>query len=314
MTKLSLFTTAIVALMMAACGSADYSKTASGITYKIVKKGEGPQAKLGQFLKVHYTQKINDSTLGTSQGGIPAFARVDSLGPVYNAAEVFRFLSKGDSVVVVQEVDSLMKQNPTLPPFMKKGDKLYLIFKVVDILDNEQQVQAEQEKEMKGQEGRDQAVLDEYIKKNNIKATKTGKGVYVAVENGGTGITADSGKYVSVKYRGKLLTTGKEFESTMEAGKDPIGFVLGQGQVIQGWDDGLKLFAKGGKGTLYIPGFLAYGMRPGPGGQPNEALIFDIEMVDIADKAPAPQQNPMMQPVDTSAAPQGHSKDDGHNH
>ena len=128
MTKSTLFSTAIAAIMMAACGSADYSKTPSGITYKIVEKGSGPQVKLGQFLKVHYTQKVNDSILGTSHGGVPAFARVDSVGAVYNPAEVFRFVHKGDSVVVVQEVDSLLKQNPMgLPPFMKKGDKLYLL-------------------------------------------------------------------------------------------------------------------------------------------------------------------------------------------
>jgi FKBP-type peptidyl-prolyl cis-trans isomerase len=88
----------------------------------------------------------------------------------------------------------------------------------------------------------------------------------------------------------------------MEAGKEPIGFVLGQQRVIPGWDEGLRKFGKGGKGTLYIPGFLSYGSRPGPGGQPNEALIFDVEMVDIADKAPAPKQNPMMPPVEANPA------------
>lgn len=298
MTKTLVFSTVIAATMFAACGNTDYSKTASGITYKIVKKGGGPQVKIGQFLQVHYSQKVNDSLLMSSEGGVPVFARVDSVGPVYNAAEVFRFLSKGDSVVIVQEVDSLMKQNPMLPPFMKKGDKLYLHMKVADILDNEQQVQAVQEKEMAGQEGRDQALVDEYIKKNNINATKVGKGTYVKIDQQGQGPTADSGKFVSVKYRGKILTTGKEFESTMEAGKDPITFPLGKGQVIPGWDEGLKSFAKGGKGTLYIPGFLSYGSRPGPGGQPNEALMFDVEMVEIADKAPQPKQNPLIPPVD----------------
>src|SRR6478609_1875800 len=109
MTKISVFTTAIAAIMMAACGSADYSKTPSGITYKIVEKGSGPQVKLGQFLKVHYTQKVNDSILGSSVGGSAAFAKVDSMGAVYNPAEVFRFLHKGDSVVIIQEVDSLLK-------------------------------------------------------------------------------------------------------------------------------------------------------------------------------------------------------------
>lgn len=298
MTKTLVFSTVIAASLLAACGSTDYSKTPSGITYKIVEKGSGPQVKLGQFLQVHYTQKINDSTLMTSEGGVPVFTRVDSVGPVYNAAEVFRFLHKGDSIVVVQEVDSLMKQNPMLPPFMKKGDKLYLHMRVTDILDNEQQVQAIQDKEMAGQKDRDQVVVDEYIKKNNITANKIGKGTYVKIDQAGSGAKADSGKFVSVKYRGKIMLTGKEFESTMEPGKDPITFPLGVGQVIPGWDEGIQQFSKGGKGTLYIPGFLSYGSRPGPGGLPNEALMFDIEVVDVQDSMPQPKQNPLMPPVD----------------
>lgn len=284
--------------MLAACGNTDYSKTASGITYKIVEKGSGPQVKLGQFLQVHYAQKINDSLLMSSEGGMPVFARVDSVGPVYNAAEVFRFLSKGDSVIVVQEVDSLMKQNPMMPPFMKRGDKLYLHMRVVDILETEQEVQAMQEKEMAAQKDRDQALVDEYIKSNSINAVKVGNGTYVKVDEKGAGSLADSGKYVSVKYTGKLLSTGKEFESNMNGEREPFTFQLGKGQVIAGWEDGLKQFAKGGKGTLYIPGSQAYGSRPGPGGQPNEALIFDIELVDISDKAPQPKQNPLIQPAD----------------
>lgn len=151
---------------------------------------------------------------------------------------------------------------------------------------------------MAGQKDRDQLVVDEYIKKNNINATKLGKGTYVKIDEAGTGPKADSGKFVSVKYRGKILATGKEFESTMEPEKDPITFPLGVGQVIQGWDEGIKEFAKGGKGTLYIPGFLSYGSRPGPGGQPNEALMFDIELVSISDTMPRPKQNPRLQPVD----------------
>jgi hypothetical protein len=49
------------------------------------------------------------------------------------------------------------------------------------------------------------------------------------------------------------------------------------------------LLKKGGKATLYIPGFLAYGPQPGPGGKPFESLVFDVDVEDVADKAPAPK-------------------------
>lgn len=301
MTKISLLTIAAASLL-AACGTGDYSKTQSGLTWKIVEKGSGPQVKRGEFLKVQFTQTVNDSVLQTSVGSVPAYARVDSVGPVYNPAEIFDQLHKGDSVVIIQEVDTLLKKSPMLPPFMKKGDKMRLGIRVLDILKDETAVQANQAEEIKVQEGRDLALVEAYLKKNNIKAEKVGGGVYVLVNEPGTGPLADSGKFVSVKYRGKLLETGKEFETNMEEGRDPYSFPLGMGQVIPGWDQGLKKFGKGGKGVLYIPGFLAYGMRPGPGGKTHEALEFEVELVNIADSAPAPKQNPLMPPATTQPA------------
>lgn len=298
MTKISLLTIAAASLL-AACGTGDYSKTQSGLTWKIVEKGSGPQVKRGEFLKVQFTQMVNDSVLQTSVGSVPAYARVDSVGPVYNPAEVFDQLHKGDSVVIIQEVDTLLKKSPMLPPFMKKGDKMRLGIRVLDVLKDEAAVQANQAEEIKVQEGKDLVLVEAYLQKNNIKAEKVGGGVYVVVNDPGTGPLADSGKFVSVRYRGKLLETGKEFETNMEEGKDPFSFPLGMGQVIPGWDQGLKKFGKGGKGVLYIPGFLAYGMRPGPGGKAHEALEFEVELVNIADSAPAPKQNPLIPPAAT---------------
>jgi FKBP-type peptidyl-prolyl cis-trans isomerase len=50
--------------------------------------------------------------------------------------------------------------------------------------------------------------------------------------------------------------------------------------VIEGWDEGLKLFKAGGKGTLYIPGFLAYGKNANPPFKSFEALTFDVEVLN----------------------------------
>src|SRR5882757_7598040 len=130
--------------------------------------------------------------------------------------------------------------------------------------------------------------VEGYLAKNNIKAEKTDKGTYVVVENPGSGPQVDSGKQIFVRYTGKFLPSGKVFESNMTGpGNDPIKFIAGQGGVIPGWDDGLKKFKKGGKGTLYIPAFMAYNQGPGPDRKPFENLMFDIEVVDVTD---APKQ------------------------
>jgi FKBP-type peptidyl-prolyl cis-trans isomerase len=65
--------------------------------------------------------------------------------------------------------------------------------------------------------------------------------------------------------------------------------MIGSTGSIAGWDDGLRLFKKGGKGRLYIPSSMAYGKQGAPPRiKPNENLIFDVEIVDVTDKMPQP--------------------------
>ena len=83
---------------------------------------------------------------------------------------------------------------------------------------------------------------------------------------------------VSVHYTGMLLN-GEVFDSSLE--RQPLSFTLGQGMVIQGWDEGISYFNKNAKGTIYIPSYLGYGAR-GAGGAipPNAVLVFEIELID----------------------------------
>jgi FKBP-type peptidyl-prolyl cis-trans isomerase len=98
----------------------------------------------------------------------------------------------------------------------------------------------------------------------------------------GTGPAAKSGDKISVRYVGTLYDTGKEFDSSWKRGKAPFQLTLGQGQVIQGWDQGLVGMKVGGRRRLTIPPDLAYG----PQGQPptipaNATLVFDVDLTKI---------------------------------
>lgn len=96
----------------------------------------------------------------------------------------------------------------------------------------------------------------------------------------GDGAVAENGHRVSVHYEGRL-EDGTVFDSSFKRGT-PITFILGVGQVIQGWDLGILGLRVGGKRTLTIPSELGYGAH-GAGRliPPHATLIFDVELVDI---------------------------------
>ncbi|AIG30656.1 peptidylprolyl isomerase [Flavobacterium psychrophilum] len=109
---------------------------------------------------------------------------------------------------------------------------------------------------------------------------KTQSGLRYKMIQKGSGKKAENGKTVSVHYEGSL-ESGKVFDSSYPR-KKPIDFKLGQGQVIEGWDEGIALLQVGDKARFVIPSHLAYGSR-GAGGAipPNATLIFDVELMDV---------------------------------
>lgn len=96
----------------------------------------------------------------------------------------------------------------------------------------------------------------------------------------GTGDIARDGDTVSVNYTG-TLPDGTEFDNSYERG-EPFDFVLGEGQVIEGWEEGIIGMKVGGKRKLIIPPDMAYGSRGAAGIIPPDAtLIFEVELVDV---------------------------------
>ena len=98
----------------------------------------------------------------------------------------------------------------------------------------------------------------------------------------GCGPAAKSGSGVSVEYTGWLQSSGKKFDSSYDRSGNPFSFVLGQGQVIKGWDEGLIGMQQGGIRRLIIPASLAYGSAGQPPTiPPNANLIFDVQMIQV---------------------------------
>lgn len=109
----------------------------------------------------------------------------------------------------------------------------------------------------------------------------TASGLTIIDKVVGNGPQPTAGQTVIVNYTG-YLDNGTKFDSSYDRNQ-PFEFVLGAGQVIRGWDEGLSTMKVGGKRRLVIPPELAYGAQGAGGGviPPNARLTFDVELVGV---------------------------------
>lgn len=288
-------------------------KQYKGLEYKIVKDMPGKNAAPGDIVEFNIIAMADTFHLQNSReqmGGKPAVLRVEESQKPGDLQAVFSKLSPGDSAIVEIPIDTLMKNMPPnqqqLPPWFKKGKKITIYLSIVSIKSMDEyrkemeSKQAEMQKEMKDKADKqlpiDDKILQDYFAKNHIKAQKTASGLYYTIEKPGSGPNVAAGQMVSTNYTGKTLD-GKVFDSNQDtafhhAGQ-PLTFKVGVHQMIPGFDEGVTLLKKGGKGTFYLPSPLGYGEQGPPNIGPNAILIFSVEVTDVkpGDKepgAPAP--------------------------
>lgn len=122
-----------------------------------------------------------------------------------------------------------------------------------------------------------EAEIQAYITDNNISTQKSSTGLHYTIEEAGSFENPELCSLVTVEYSG-YLTNGVSFDSS-----GPNGATFPLSDVILGWQEGISLFGKGGKGKLIIPSKLAYGPNPPSSKIPaNGVLIFDIHLIDFS--------------------------------
>lgn len=130
-------------------------------------------------------------------------------------------------------------------------------------------------KDNKLQYEKDEEIIQSYISTNNLSATRTDSGLYVAIKKQGTGKSCSSFSNVRVAYKG-YYTNGTVFDES-----DSTGVKFNLQSVIKGWTEGIPFFKEGGEGILLVPSALGYGEK-GAGTIPaNTVLVFDIKLLEV---------------------------------
>lgn len=295
----TMFGVAVIAVVISGCDNVDFKKTKGGMPYKLYPAKEGKKAVVGGYLKVNMITKKNDSVLQTTYGSAPTYIPVTKESQPYDLSEIISTLKEGDSVYSERLVDTFMKRTPgQLPPSFKSGDKIITSLKVLKVLNTEEETRLDYEKEQTkasaGQLKIDDKTLSDFFAKNNIKADKIGGGTYVQILTPGTGEQVAEGKFVSLKYKGTTLA-GKVFDTNMDSSfnhTDPMDLVVGSQPLIKGFEEGIKELKEGAKAKIYIPSALAYGTNAPPEIGPNANLVFDIEVLKVANQPPPSNNMP----------------------
>ena len=277
-------------------------KFVNGVLYKFIVDVPGTYAKPGDMLEMNMIVKAGrlngskDTTIANSlkDMGKPIQMPFPESRERGDMSAVLGLMSAGDSAVMALSVDTvmaMMKGQP-VPPYLKRGEYIMYTIKMLSVKDA---ATAEQEKKDKAaqQVKIDDQLMRDYFAKNNLKPVKTNSGMYYLVTKEGTGAGIKKGQSVSMNYTGTFLD-GKAFDSNIDTAFHHAGqaftVTAGTGSVIPGFDEGMQLLKKGGKGKFYIPSGLAYGEQGG--GQvipPNSVIVFDVEVTDVQD-AEAPTE------------------------
>ena len=259
----------------------------NGVSLKYFKNGSGDFVENGEIIMfnlLYYDNEGNEQF--RSQPNEPVLQQKDSLWENIPFLNVISTLKEGDSVFFQLSLDQFLGFIPGANYPDSLGSELMSFYAgIEDIMTREEfeNYQKEQYEKMKMNDDQqlsiDLELIDNYLKENNIEAIKTESGLRYVVQKEGEGRNAAPGDNVSVHYTGMLLN-GEVFDSSLE--RQPLSFTLGQGMVIQGWDEGISYFNKNAKGTIYIPSYLGYGERGAGGGAipPNAVLVFEIELID----------------------------------
>lgn len=237
----------------------DTVKLASGLQYIIWKKGKGQRAEVDDKVQVHYAGRLStgqpfDNSYDRKQ---PFEFQLGKGMVIKGWDEGIAYLNVGDSATFI--IPAKLGYGEHGRPGIPGNSTLIFDVQLVNVK---------------------KTIKPVPFNVKGLDTLKTASGLKYIMVATTAGTQARPGNNVKVHYTGYFFD-GRVFDSSITRG-EPIGFALGQGRVIKGWDEGIALLKLGEKARFIIPSKLAYGEQ-GAGGAipPNTDLIFDVELVAV---------------------------------
>lgn len=280
-----------LALALFSCQQIDKDEknlqTPSGYPYHFLKKANNNDVltvKPGDFIVYHETCLKNDTLwYATEKNGRPretVYPGLDKVGnPIPPPYEAISLMSPGDCLVVYQS----LREVENLPDYLKQGDELAFY---ISLISNVPEVAYQAQ--LKEAAANDSIVkintasfLKDYqAQKSTMPLMTTSSGLQYLIKEEGAGKQVEEGNTVTVQYSGFTMD-GTSFDSSYKRNK-AFSFKIGSGQVIDGWDESIRLLKEGSKAIVVIPPNLAYGEK-GYGRliPPNAALVFFIHLIKV---------------------------------
>jgi FKBP-type peptidyl-prolyl cis-trans isomerase FkpA len=254
-------------------------KTEHGFQFINYTNKGGVKPTYGDQVLINVATYVGDSLMGsTYKAGGPreltlpeADKAPKKFPPVFDA---LLMMGKGDSATVFQTLDSAMIAS--LPKGLKNVKEARYTIVLVDVVskaDLAKKADAAKAEGMAVSTNIQTMVSDYKAHKLGDKLKKTESGLEYVIVEPGTGAQIKGGDRVPTNYYGVLLSDGKMFDNSYDRGA-PAPFTVGQ--MIPGFDEGLKLLKRGGKAYFFIPASLGYGEQPAGTIPPGSSLVFYV--------------------------------------
>jgi FKBP-type peptidyl-prolyl cis-trans isomerase len=272
-----------VVLLAVSCSKyPNYTKTSSGILYKLHRFGDSiAKPKAGNYITVDIDYKTANDSLFFKGTRTFQLTKPDFEGAI---DECFLMMSAGDSASFVIDASNFFSKTlqTGMPTFISKGEDLMLDIKMLEIR-TAAQYQKDKEEFLKWIEDfgeYEKLVLGRFIKEQEIDVEPTASGLYFLSLEQGNGKPVELGDMVTVHFEGRFLN-GKFFDSTKKRNQ-VFEFVYGtELQVIPGLEEAIGRMREGEKALVILPSGLAWGDKGSSTGiiPPFTSVVYELDLV-----------------------------------